>query len=133
MTSESFFLAFLMLGALGLFVVFPLFEREPNAPRRRIRGTPRQKQALEILYAEKQRVLRSIRDLDFDYDLDKIPYSTYASQRINLFNLAAAITERVDSIEAEIVEQDLQIEAAIAALRNGHTSEDIPAEVVETE
>ncbi|GEM_PF-1164758 len=133
MTSESFFIMLVVVSALGFFVVFPLLERDPDTPRRRVRGTPRQKQALEILTAEKQRVLRSIRDLDFDYDLDKIPYSTYASQRINLFKLAAAITERIDRIEAEIVEQDLRIEAAIAALRNGHPSEDVPAEMVETQ
>ena len=34
------------------------------------------------LYAEKNRVLRAIRDLDFDYDMDKLSDATYAAQRI---------------------------------------------------
>jgi hypothetical protein len=82
------------------------------------RGSARQKQALDTLWAEKLRVLRAIRDLDFDYDLDKLTDTAYATQRVNLIRLAAAITLRIDELEAEIAQQQERVEAAVAALRH---------------
>ena len=82
------------------------------------RGSARQKQALETLWAEKLRVLRAIRDLDFDYDLDKLTDAAYTTQRVYLIGLAAAITRRADELEAEIARQQERVETAVAALRH---------------
>ncbi len=80
-------------------------------------GTPRQIQALELLWSEKLRILREIRDLDFDYDLGKLGERVYEEQRVYLFRLAIAITQRIDELEAAIAEQEARVEAAVAALR----------------
>ena len=119
MSLEATILAVLLTGALGLFVLLPLLERDgtpPDRPGGRS-GSARQRQVLEALHAEKNRVLRAIRDLDFDYDMDKLTDATYAAQRIYLIRLAVAIVKRIDELEAEIAGQQARVEAAVAALR----------------
>ncbi len=119
MSLEATILAILLTGALGLFVFLPLLEREEISPDRPgVRaGSARQRQVLEMLHAEKDRVLRAIRDLDFDYDLDKLTDTTYAAQRIHLIRRAVAILKRIDELEAEAAGQQARVEAAVAALR----------------
>jgi hypothetical protein len=119
MSLEATILAILLSGALGLFVFLPLLERADTSPHRPgVRaGSARQRQALEMLHAEKNRVLRAIRDLDFDYDLDKLTDTTYAAQRVQLIRLAVAILKRIDELEAEAAGQQARVEAAVAALR----------------
>ena len=118
MSSTMIILAVVLTGALAVFVVFPLLERQPDEkPRTGPRGTVRQNQALEALWTEKMRVLRAIRDLDFDYDLGKLPNSTYQTQRIALLRLGTAILQRIDALEAEMAEQEARIEQAVAAYR----------------
>lgn len=85
-----------------------------------LRGTARQNRALEIFYAEKARLLRAIRDLDFDYDMGKLTDSIYTEQRVYLIGQAAAILQRIDALEAEIQAQQDRIEAALAAYRGTH-------------
>jgi hypothetical protein len=112
-------LAVVLTGAIAVFALFPLLERQPNHPTRSgPRGTARQNQTLETLWIEKMRVLRSIRDLDFDYDLDKLTDTAYQTQRMALLRLAAAITVRIDALEAEIAEQEARLEEAVAAFRH---------------
>ncbi len=118
MSSTVVILAVVLTGTLAAFVVFPLLQRQPDEkPRTGPRGTARQNQALETLWTEKMRVLRAIRDLDFDYDLGKLTNITYQTQRVTLLRLGAAITQRIDVLEAEIADQEARIEAAIAAFR----------------
>lgn len=104
-------------GGTLLFVLRPLLQRDASAYAVR-RGTPRQAQALELLWSEKQRVLREIRDLDFDYDLGKLGARVYEEQRVYLIRLAVAITQRLDALEGEIAAQEARVEAAVAALRH---------------
>lgn len=119
MSFEATILAIILIGATGIFALSPFFARsaDPDPSPYARRGTPRQRQALETLWAEKQRVLRSIRDLDFDYDLDKLTDPAYAAQRIALIRLYAAIVLRMDEIEAELDQQEQLIEQAVAAMR----------------
>ncbi len=104
-------------GGTLIFVLRPLLQRDTEAYAAR-RGTPRQAQSLELLWSEKQRVLREIRDLDFDYDLGKLGERVYEEQRVHLIRLAVAITQRLDALEGEIAEQESRIDAAVAALRH---------------
>lgn len=118
MSSGALLLSIILAGVVGVFVLLPLVARSPDSTHHtRPRGTARQNQALETLGAEKLRVLRAIRDLDFDFDLGKIPDTAYQTQRVYLIRLWAAITHRLDEVEAEIAAQDARIEAEIAALR----------------
>lgn len=113
-------------AAVAAAAVFPLLERDPARdpapPDHGPRGTPRQNQALEMLHVEKQRVLRALRDLDFDYDLGKLADDAYASQRNALLRLGVAILHEIDTIEAVIAEQDDRIEAVVAGFRQRETT-----------
>lgn len=118
MSVEATLFAILLAGGMALFVLFPLLNRpDPiDTPAAR-HGSARQKQALETLWTEKIRILRAIRDLDFDYDLGKLTIPTYTSQRVYLIQVYAAILQRSDALEADIDRQVARAEAAIAALR----------------
>ena len=119
MSVEATVVAILLAGGVALFVLFPLLNRPDDpieAPAAR-HGSARQKQALETLWTEKMRILRAIRDLDFDYDLGKLTIPTYTSQRVYLIQVYAAILQRSDELENEIDRQVSRAEAAIAALR----------------
>jgi hypothetical protein len=124
MSSGVTILAIVLAGSMAVFVLLPILESRSQSESMRVarRGSARQKQTLETLEAEKMRVLRAIRDLDFDYDLDKLTVSTYTTQRIHLIQLAAAITQRIDELEAEIAQQQERIEEAVATLRRKQAS-----------
>ncbi len=59
MSAGAIILAFIIGGGTLVFVLRPLLQRDAGAYAVR-RGTPRQAQALELLWGEKQRVLREI-------------------------------------------------------------------------
>lgn len=122
MSVTSLIIAVVLVGTVVFVALLPLLESKPAPTQKRNsgRGTVRQNQAIEILWDEKTRVLRAIRDLDFDYDMDKLPDSTYAAQRVHLIRLAWAITQRLDELEAEVAVQDARIEEAVAAFRQSN-------------
>jgi len=82
-----------------------------------LRGTARQNRVLEILYSEKLRLLRAIRDLDFDYDVGKLTDDIYTEQRVQLIRQALAVLRRIVGLEAEIEAQQQRIADALAAYR----------------
>ena len=106
-----------------LVIVLPLLLGEAEAPEPQTEiplshlGTPRQNRALEILYAEKDRLLRAVRDLDFDYDVGKLSDDAYAEQRVLLMRQAAAVVAKIDELEDAIAAQQARVEAALAAFR----------------
>lgn len=117
MSVSSILVALLVVGGTLIFVLGPLLQPDTKSNRTVRRGTARQAQALEVLSSEKHRVLREIRDLDFDYDMGKLGERVYEEQRVYLIRLAAAITQRIDTLESEIAAQEARVEAAVAALR----------------
>lgn len=110
-------LALVIGGGTLVFAAGPLLATGAKSRSALRRGTARQAQALELLAGEKLRVLREIRDLDFDHDLGKLGDRVYEEQRVYLMRLAAAITQRIDALEGEIAEQEARVEAAVQALR----------------
>jgi hypothetical protein len=118
MSLEAAIVAIVLTGVVAIFTLFPVLERDTEEHHPRVRGaTARQRHAHETLYAEKNRVLREIRDLDLDYDMDKLADSTYAAQRVYLFRLAVAILNRIDELEGDIATQQHRIDEMVAALR----------------
>jgi hypothetical protein len=111
----------LMLGTTLLAMVLPALNQPDSvaaAGQPVLRGTVRQNRALEILYSEKLRLLRAIRDLDFDYDVGKLTDAIYTEQRVYLIRQALAVLRRIESLEAEISAQQDRIAAALAAYRD---------------
>ena len=120
MSTEMIFASLIIAAATAAFVIFPFVQRDPDAPLATRSKARRQQRAYETLWTEKQRVLRQIRDLDLDYDMDKLPTSIYASQRVYLIKLYVAIVIRMDELEVVMDDQQVRVEDAIAAYRQKH-------------
>lgn len=82
---------------------------------------------LSALLAERERVLDSLQELDFDFKLGKIPEGEYPGQRASLLQKGADILRKIDELNAEHPREaaktsgneltDAQIEAMISKRR----------------
>lgn len=89
------------------------------------RVTPEERE-LSALLAERERVLSSLQELDFDFKLGKIPEGEYPEQRASLLQKGADILRKIDALSAEHPREatkagrtitDDQIEAMISKRR----------------
>jgi hypothetical protein len=106
---------FLILGLLVIVAVFisrPFFEPKAIQP-----GQAGHEQS--SLLAERDRLLDTLQELDFDYALGKIPEDEYPVQRNALVIQGAQILRDLDAYQAEAPSQaaEARLEAAIAARR----------------
>jgi hypothetical protein len=111
LTAIFFTLAILILVAIYLYA--PFMER-------RARRVTEEEHELSALMAERDRVINSLQELDFDFKLGKIPEEDYPTQRSSLLQKGADILRRIDSIApqpASVQDADARIEKAIAARR----------------
>lgn len=110
-TAIFFTLAILILVAIYLYA--PFMER-------RARSVTEEEHELSALMAERDRVINSLQELDFDFKLGKIPDEDYPSQRASLLQKGADILRQIDTIAPQITPEpdvDARIEKAIAARR----------------
>ena len=110
-TAIFFTLAILVLVALYLYA--PFMER-------RARRVTEEEHELSALMAERDRVINSLQELDFDFKLGKIPEEDYPSQRASLLQKGADILRQIDTIAPQTTstqDADARIEKAIAARR----------------
>jgi hypothetical protein len=111
LTAIFFTLAVLILVAIYLYA--PFLER-------RARRVTEEEHELSSLMAERDRVINSLQELDFDFKLGKIPDEDYPTQRASLLQKGADILRQIDSIApqpASAQDADARIEKAIAARR----------------
>lgn len=118
LTAIFFSLAVLIL--VGMFLYAPFLEK-------RARPVTEEEHDLSALMAERDRVINSLQELDFDFKLGKIPDEDYPVQRASLLQKGADILRKIDSLassspsgrRAEGEEQDTEarLEKAIAARR----------------
>jgi hypothetical protein len=106
---------FLILGLLVIVAIFisrPFFEPKASQP-----GQAGHEQS--SLLAERDRLLDTLQELDFDYALGKIPEAEYPVQRTALVIQGAQILRDLDAYQAEVPSQaaEARLEAAIAARR----------------
>jgi NADH pyrophosphatase NudC (nudix superfamily) len=110
-TAIFFTLAILIL--VGIYLYAPFMEQ-------RARRVTEEEHELSTLLAERDRVINSLQELDFDYKLGKIPEEDYPSQRAGLLQKGADILRQIDTIAPEpiaVQDVDARIEKAIAARR----------------
>jgi hypothetical protein len=118
----SFFLILALLLLVALFVSRPFFEpqRAPSAI------SDAQDHELSGLLAERDRVLNSLQELDFDHALGKIPEEDYPAQRAHQLQYGAEILRKIDELQGESLtapagqsqeSPEARIEAVIAARR----------------
>jgi rubrerythrin len=111
LTAIFFSLAVLIL--VGLYLYSPFMER-------RARRVTEEEHELSALMAERDRVINSLQELDFDYKLGKIPEEDYPGQRSTLLQKGADILRKIDSLAPQISsaqDTEARLERAIAARR----------------
>jgi hypothetical protein len=111
LTAIFFSLAVLIL--VGMYLYAPFMER-------RARGVTEEEHELSALMAERDRVINSLQELDFDFKLGKIPEEDYPTQRASLLQKGADILRKIDSLApqtASAQDTEARLERAIAARR----------------
>jgi rubrerythrin len=111
LTAIFFSLAVLIL--VGVYLYAPFMER-------RARRVTEEEHELSALMAERDRVINSLQELDFDFNLGKIPEDDYPTQRASLLQKGADILRRIDSLAPQpvaIQDTEARLERAIAARR----------------
>jgi len=78
---------------VGLYLYIPFIERQA----RRVTAEDHE---LSSLLAERDRVVNSLQELDFDFNLGKIPEGEYPTQRATLLQKGADILRQIDSFSA---------------------------------
>ena len=90
MEIAAILLTFGVIIIVGLYLYAPLLER-------RAQRVTEEEHELSTLMAERDRVVNSLQELDFDHKLGKIPEEDYPTQRANLLQRGADILRRIDS------------------------------------
>jgi len=108
-----------ILLVLAVALLTGLYLSQPFGRRIRVRQISARERELSTLLAERDRVLNSLQELDFDHTLGKIPAEDYPLQRTELLSKGADILRRIDELQpgtSRGKEAD-RIEAAVAARR----------------
>ncbi len=89
---------------LGLFLLVAAFISRPllDAPQPELQALPdRDEYALSALLAERDRVMNTLQELDFDHTLGKIPEEDYPAQRTALLQRGADILRQLDALQPQ--------------------------------
>ena len=122
MELTAIFLSLAVLILVGIYLYAPFMER-------RARQVTEEEHELSALMAERDRVINSLQELDFDFKLGKIPEDDYPAQRASLLQKGADILRKIDSLAPQAgstQDTEARLERAIAARRadtSGVTSE----------
>ncbi len=106
----------LTLGVIvlvGLYLYAPLLERQSHR-------VTLEEHELSALLAERDRVVNSLQELDFDFRLGKIPEGDYPAQRAALLQKGADILKSIDSYSpqsATAQDTESRLEKAVASRR----------------
>lgn len=119
--------AILLILAVLLLVVF--FISRPFLEARKP-VSAMQEHELSSLMAERDRVITSLQELDFDNALGKIPAEDYPQQRAELVQRGTDVLRKIDMIEPKAdttSDAEKRLEAAIAARRSDSAVQSSPA------
>lgn len=106
-----FVLAVLIL--VGMYLYAPFVSRGRSA-------VSAEEHEISSLMAERDRVINSLQELDFDHKLGKIPDQDYPPQRADLLRKGADILRRLDELKPEglpMPDAESRLEEAAAARR----------------
>jgi hypothetical protein len=113
MEIAAILLTFGVIILVGLYLYAPLLERQG-------RRVTAEEHEISSLLAERDRVVNSLQELDFDFKLGKIPEGDYPVQRASLLQRGADILRSIDSFSpqsASAQDTESRLEKAIAARR----------------
>jgi rubrerythrin len=113
MEISSIFLILAVIVLTGIYLYAPFTTR---ARRTRVNES----REVSALKAERDRVINSLQELDFDFNLGKIPAGEYPDQRAALLQKGADILRKLDElvpVASSAVNAEARIEKATAAGR----------------
>lgn len=90
----AIFLVLAVALVVGVYVFQPLFRRGSR------RGITAEAHEISALMAERDRIVNALQELDFDYNLNKIPAEDYPLQRAELLKKGAEILKQLDALTA---------------------------------
>lgn len=109
----SLFLVLAVILIVGLYIAQPILHRGG----RRITAETHE---VSALLAERDRVINALQELDFDYNLKKIPPEDYPVQRAELLQKGALVLKKLDSLLPSSNGKESatdRVESAVAARR----------------
>lgn len=95
MDLAALILTFGVLFLVGMYLYMPFL-------RGYGRRVTQEDHNLSSLLAERDRVLSSLQELDFDFKLGKIPEEDYPAQRTSLLQKGADVLRKIDSLSEKI-------------------------------
>jgi len=113
MEIPAIFFSLAVLILVGIYLYAPFMER-------RARRVTEEEHELSALMAERDRVINSLQELDFDFKLGKIPEEDYPAQRSTLLQKGASILRQIDTLAPQVTstpDTEARLERAIAARR----------------
>ena len=113
MELPAIFFSLAVLILVGIYLYAPFMER-------RARRVTEEEHELSALMAERDRVINSLQELDFDFKLGKIPEEDYPVQRSTLLHKGADILRQIDALAPQVTttqDTEARLERAIAARR----------------
>lgn len=117
MEISSILLVLAVIVLVGIYIYAPMTQ---NA--KKIRAG--ESHELSSLKAERDRVINSLQELDFDHNLGKVPAEDYPEQRAELLQKGADILRKLDELTpaASSKNAEARIEKAAAAARADSSS-----------
>ena len=112
----SLFLVLAVIVVIGIYLYAPF---TANTRRGRMSHS-RESHEVSALKAERDRVINSLQELDFDHKLGKVPAEDYPDQRAALLQKGAEILRKLDELAPEsssAIKAESRIEKATAAGR----------------
>lgn len=113
MELTAILLSLAVLIFVGVYLYAPFMEK-------RARRVTEEEHELSALMAERDRVINSLQELDFDFNLGKIPEEDYPVQRTSLLQKGAEILKKIDTLAPQPTaaqDTEARLERAIAARR----------------
>lgn len=114
----SIFLILAVLIIVGMYLYAPFMSRTRRA-------STTEMHEVSALKAERDRVINSLQELDFDHKLGKIPAEDYPEQRAELLKKGSDILRQLDELEpilSSARDAESRIEKAAAAKRADSSS-----------
>jgi hypothetical protein len=107
---------------LGLLILVALFIAKPLLDKKSV-PVSREEHELSALLAEKDRLIRTLQELEFDYSLGKIPEEDYPVLRAAYMQHGADLLRKIDEFQpaSQPAAAEDRLEAAINARRQTMT------------
>src|SRR5690349_13442228 len=122
MELSAIFFSLAILILVGIYLYSSFMER-------RARRVTEEEHEISALMAERDRVINSLQELDFDFKLGKIPEEDYPLQRSSLLQKGAEILRQIDTLAPQVTstpDTEARLERATAARRPAPAAATVP-------